>query len=76
MHLQVAGDKILGKCDSCPFVGELDNKHKLATFIIKNPPIARSMATGKVVKVETEKQQLSTQITKDKKSEEKTDVKH
>jgi translation initiation factor 5 len=51
MHMQVIGDKIQGKCDSCPFVGDLDNKHKLATFIIKNPPVAKSMATGKVVKV-------------------------
>jgi len=55
MHMQVNGDKINGKCDSCPFVGELDNKHRLATFIIKNPPLAKNMATGKVVKVEADK---------------------
>ena len=55
MHMQVAGDRILGKCDSCPFVGDLDNKHRLAAFIIKKPPLAKNMASGKVVKVESEK---------------------
>jgi hypothetical protein len=49
--MSVTGDKILGKCDSCPFVGDLDSKHKLATYITRNPPVAKSMATGKVVKV-------------------------
>lgn len=55
MHMQVIGDKITGKCDSCPFVGDLDSKHKLAAFIIKNPPETKSMVAGKVIKVETEK---------------------
>lgn len=50
--MQVAGDRIIGKCDSCPFVGDLDNKHRLAAFIIKKPPPLRTMANGKVVKVE------------------------
>ncbi len=54
MYLTVNGDKINGKCDSCPFVGELDNKHKLASFITKNPPIYKSQAS-KVVKIEAEK---------------------
>ena len=57
MHMQVVGDRIIGKCDSCPFVGDLDNKHRLAAFIIKNPPLAKSMATGKVVKGEKPKTQ-------------------
>lgn len=53
MHMQVSGDRINGKCDSCPFVGDLDSKHRLAAFIIKKPPVAKSMATGKnIVKVE------------------------
>ena len=54
MHITVNGDKINGKCDSCPFVGELDNKHRLAAFIIKNPPTYKSQA-AKVVKIEVEK---------------------
>ena len=54
--MQVAGDRIIGKCDSCPFVGDLDSKHRLAAFIIKKPPLPKSMATGKVYKVESEKQ--------------------
>lgn len=29
---------IVGKCRACGWAGELDNNHKLATFIIKNPP--------------------------------------
>ena len=38
MHLTVRRQKVAGQCDSCGFSGELDNNHKLATFIIKNPP--------------------------------------
>ena len=59
MHMSVIGEKINGKCDSCPFVGELDSKHSLAKFIIKNPPLAKNMATGKVVKVEADKTPLT-----------------
>ena len=55
MHMQVVGDRIIGKCDSCPFVGDLDNKHRLAAFIIKKPPMTKSMANGKIVHVEGEK---------------------
>jgi hypothetical protein len=74
MHLQVQGEKINGKCDSCPFVGELDSKHKLATFIIKNPPVAKNMATGKVVKVEADKAPLPTYNTVGRKEEKKEAV--
>lgn len=30
--------KIFGKCNSCGTISELDSKHRLATFILKNPP--------------------------------------
>jgi translation initiation factor 5 len=66
MYLTVNGDKINGKCDSCPFVGELDNKHRLASFIIKNPPIYKSQAT-KVAKIEAER--ISTNTTNTEKKE-------
>lgn len=49
MHMIIVNEKIHGKCDSCPFTGELDNKHKLTAFILKNPPIAKDMASGKVI---------------------------
>ncbi len=74
MHLQVQGEKINGKCDSCPFVGELDSKHKLATFIIKNPPVAKNMATGKVVKVEADKAPLAPTYALGKKEEKREAV--
>lgn len=54
----ISGDRIQGKCDSCPFNGELDNKHKLAAYILKNPPsykpqvIKASKVIGKETKVE------------------------
>jgi hypothetical protein len=47
MHLLLNNNLVTGKCDSCPFVGELDNKHRLTAFILKNPPVAKNMATGK-----------------------------
>lgn len=28
----------MGKCDSCGNLSDLDNKHKMAQFILKNPP--------------------------------------
>lgn len=43
MHMNVINGVITGKCDSCPFTGELDNKHKLTAFIVKNPPIPKNM---------------------------------
>lgn len=51
-------------------MGELDSKHSLAKFIIKNPPQAKNMATGKVVKVETDKTP-TLEKKEDKKKEEK-----
>lgn len=65
MYLTVNGEKINGKCDSCPFVGELDNKHRLASFIIKNPPVFKSQANK--VKVEVEKMASNTTAQMDKK---------
>lgn len=45
MHLYVInGDKIQGKCDSCPFNGDVDNKHRLASYIIKKPPSFKPQA--------------------------------
>lgn len=77
MHMQVVGDKITGKCDSCPFVGDLDSKHKLAAFIIKKPPLAKSMATGKIIKVEQPSPglQIDKKEDKKKKEEEKMETK-
>ena len=36
--MYILNEKINGKCDSCPFNGEIDNKHKLTSYILKNPP--------------------------------------
>lgn len=44
MNMYIVNEKIHGKCDSCPFNGELDNKHKLASFIVKNPPTYKPQA--------------------------------
>jgi translation initiation factor 5 len=38
MHLRVKKQKVTGECDACGFRGELDNQHKVAAFIVKNPP--------------------------------------
>lgn len=74
MHITVNGQKINGKCDSCPFVGELDGKHKLASFITKNPPIYKSQAS-KAVKIEIEKTSApSSKNVNEKKEEKKEEV--
>lgn len=60
MHLYVVnGDKIQGKCDSCPFNGDVDNKHKITSLIVKKPPTyipqAIKNAESKIEKIKTSK---------------------
>eukprot|EP01022_Parablepharisma_sp_SALTPOND_P017624 TRINITY_DN284_c0_g1_i1.p6 TRINITY_DN284_c0_g1~~TRINITY_DN284_c0_g1_i1.p6 ORF type:complete len:347 (+),score=80.31 TRINITY_DN284_c0_g1_i1:509-1549(+) len=38
MTLKAKKDTLLGSCRSCGKISKLDNVHKLATYIIKNPP--------------------------------------
>ena len=38
MCLKVKKDLVGGKCDSCGHSQQLDNSHKIATYIVKNPP--------------------------------------
>lgn len=53
LNMLVKDGKIVGKCDSCPFMGDLDNKHKLAAFILKNPPAEKKKKpTEELVKKE------------------------
>lgn len=52
MHIFVKSDKIFGKCDSCPFTGEIDNKHRLDAFIMKKPPVYIPQAPKNVQKIE------------------------
>lgn len=42
MGLYIKNDRVNGKCDSCPFNGEVDNKHRLTSLILKNPPVVKS----------------------------------
>ena len=67
--MQVINNNVSGKCDSCPFVGELDNKHKIVAFIVKKPPAAKSMATGKKIKEENVPDKKAKKDKKDKKKE-------
>lgn len=39
MYMKIKGGKIIyGQCDSCGHVSDLDNTHRLASYILKNPP--------------------------------------
>merc|ERR1711988_2081016 len=38
IDMNVKKGVICAKCKACGWAGELDNNHKLAAFIIKNPP--------------------------------------
>ena len=66
MHLFIDKDRIQGKCDSCPFNGEIDNKHKLTAYILKNPPEhipqAAKRNQQKVIKVEEPGKEEATNI--------------
>ncbi len=38
MQVKVKRENILLKCKACGFVSDVDARHKLNTFILKNPP--------------------------------------
>ena len=38
MDIGVKSKRVIGICKSCSFTGELDNSHKIASYIIKHPP--------------------------------------
>lgn len=52
MHLYLVKDKIQGKCDSCPFNGDVDNKHKIVTYMLKKPPAANPQAPKKTKEIQ------------------------
>lgn len=59
--------KISGKCNSCGTISELDSKHKLGAFILKNPPKNESEFKGKPVEAsETKKVVQAVKITNSK----------
>ena len=43
----VKKERVQCQCDSCGFKGELDNVHKLASYIIKNPPKTNAIKQDK-----------------------------
>merc|ERR1712107_164269 len=59
IDLSVRKGMVVGKCKACGWTGALDNNHRLAAFIIKNPPddtglqiIQATDAGGKLNKAE------------------------
>jgi len=46
----VVKSKVKCKCNACGFSGDMDNTHKLATYIVKNPPSSGDSTMGKVSK--------------------------
>merc|ERR1712187_720118 len=38
IDLRVKKEMVIGRCLACGWAGGLDNSHRLATFIVKNPP--------------------------------------
>lgn len=61
--MYIANDRINGKCDSCPFNGEIDNKHKLTAYILKNPPSYKPQAIKAMKMLDKE---IKTEVTTDK----------
>merc|ERR1711870_175602 len=59
---------IVATCKACGWNGELDNRHKLATYISKNPPgsgIGFDEEKGKKTKEERQKERAKKALTKD-----------
>jgi len=38
MLIKIKNNKVIGNCECCGVKSELDNTHRLATFILRNPP--------------------------------------
>lgn len=47
IDLGVVQGRVLGSCNACGFSGDMDNAHKVATFIVKNPPANNDSTMGK-----------------------------
>merc|ERR1711937_999039 len=65
IDMNVKKGLIVAKCKACGWAGELDNNHKLAAFITKNPPdetgnnivnLAEASAGGKKSKEDRRKE--------------------
>ena len=46
----VKNNEIKAKCTACPHTSTLDNRHKMASYILKNPPTITTKIVGKEVK--------------------------
>lgn len=69
MVLRVRKEKVCGSCNSCGAKPILDNNHKLATFILKNPPKNNSEFKKEAEKEKEEKESKSKKTGKGDKSE-------
>ncbi|EZG69115.1 putative eukaryotic translation initiation factor 5 [Gregarina niphandrodes] len=52
VDLLVLKGRVQGKCNACGHSGDMDNGHKVATFIVKNPPSGGDSTMGKKGKKE------------------------
>lgn len=85
MSMKVKAGKISGQCNACGTKPELDNTHKLAPFIVKNPPkikwdIKKDEAKGKfdkevVGKKDNGDAKQNDSLSEEEKSPEKNDEK-
>eukprot|EP01053_Blabericola_migrator_P006299 Blabericola_migrator_1__6298@NODE_3179_length_1973_cov_110_772823_g1987_i0_p1_GENE_NODE_3179_length_1973_cov_110_772823_g1987_i0NODE_3179_length_1973_cov_110_772823_g1987_i0_p1_ORF_typecomplete_len456_score119_76eIF5_eIF2B/PF01873_17/1_1e33W2/PF02020_18/1_8e04W2/PF02020_18/1_8e04W2/PF02020_18/5_5e13Borrelia_P83/PF05262_11/5_7e05TFIIF_alpha/PF05793_12/0_71SR25/PF10500_9/1_2SOBP/PF15279_6/5_4NPAT_C/PF15712_5/12_NODE_3179_length_1973_cov_110_772823_g1987_i02141581 len=47
VDLMVSKGRVRGKCNACGFSGDMDNIHKVGTYILKNPPDGGDSTMGK-----------------------------
>eukprot|EP01055_Gregarina_sp_Pseudo9_P000409 Gregarina_sp_Pseudo_9__408@NODE_1268_length_1728_cov_55_270574_g1192_i0_p1_GENE_NODE_1268_length_1728_cov_55_270574_g1192_i0NODE_1268_length_1728_cov_55_270574_g1192_i0_p1_ORF_typecomplete_len442_score118_38eIF5_eIF2B/PF01873_17/3_3e38W2/PF02020_18/1_5e04W2/PF02020_18/4_7e13TFIIF_alpha/PF05793_12/0_012RhoGAP/PF00620_27/0_027RNA_polI_A34/PF08208_11/0_091Borrelia_P83/PF05262_11/0_07TIMELESS_C/PF05029_13/0_11SOBP/PF15279_6/1_7Spore_coat_CotO/PF14153_6/15DDRGK/PF09756_9/23_NODE_1268_length_1728_cov_ len=47
VDLMVSKNRVKGKCNACGFSGDMDNAHKVGTYILKNPPDGGDSTMGK-----------------------------
>jgi len=53
IRIFIKNNDIRGKCNACAHISALDNKHKMASYIIKNPPQINAKVKGKEIKTDT-----------------------
>jgi len=70
--LRIKRGKVCAKCQACGKKPNMDNNHKLATFIIKNPPVSlKNDISGKQKKKDKQKSKEDMKSKKEKKKKRK-----
>lgn len=70
VDILVSKGRVRGKCNACGFQGDMDNAHKVSTYIVKNPPVNVESTVGKKAGRKTKEDKKSSKISTSKEASE------